>query len=184
MSVWRVRASALRRDCLTLLHIFSMGLRSGLQAGRKRAVAPACSVRARVKGIFVRQEIVHDDDVSGAQGRAQDVADVGAEDFRIGGSFDGHASGGAIQADRGDHARGVPVAVGAARMDSLASRGAAAQAGHVGFRPRFVKEDEPRGIEAALLPTPRPTRFGDVAPILLAGAQRLFLYVRPSDPSA
>ena len=97
------------------------------------------------------------------------------EDFGVGGSFDGHAGGAAIQADRGDHGRGVPVAVGAARMDSLASWGAAAQAGQVGFRPRFVKEDEPRGIEAALPPAPRPARFGDVAPILFAGPQRLFL---------
>ncbi len=107
------------------------------------------------------------------------AAHAGAEDFGVGGSFDGQAGGGAIQADGGDHGGGVPVSVRGAALHARAPQGAAAQAGHVRFRGRFVEEDEPRGIQPALPPLPRPAGLGDVGPVLLAGPECLFLYVSP-----
>jgi hypothetical protein len=62
-------------------------------------------------------------------------------------------------------------------MDALTARSAATQAGHVGFRPRFIKEDELRRVEAGLFPPPRPAGLPDVRPVLFAGTERLFLYV-------
>jgi hypothetical protein len=65
-------------------------------------------------------------------------------------------------------------------MDTLAALGAATTPGHVGFRARFIEEDQPRRIEAGLLSPPVPPRPPDVGAVLLAGAERLFLYVSPS----
>jgi hypothetical protein len=65
-------------------------------------------------------------------------------------------------------------------MDTLAALSATAAPGHIGFRARFVEEDQPRRIEAGLLSPPVPPRPPDVGAGLLAGAERLFLYVSPS----
>ena len=96
----------------------------------------------------------------------------------------GHAGGGAIQADGSNHGRGVPVAVRGAGHHPRAARRATPQAGHVGLRPLFIKEDEPRGVEAALPPAPLPAGLRDVGTLLFAGMERLFLYVSPSAASA
>ena len=72
----RVRASAaLRRQFLTLLPIFSIGLRSGEWAGKKRTLAPtAASIRASVFGAFVGNQVVHDRHVAGPAGSTERVA--------------------------------------------------------------------------------------------------------------
>lgn len=177
--VSRVRASARRGDGLILLHIFPIGLRSGEEAGRKRTLAPACSMRSKGLVVFVRREIVHDDEAARAESRAEDAAHVGAEDFGVGGSFEGHAGGGTIEPHGGDHGGGVPVPVRGAALDAFAPQSAAAQAGQVRFRGRFVEEDEPRGVEPGLPPLPRAPGLGDVGPRLLAGSECLFLQVMP-----
>ena len=64
-------------------------------------------------------------------------------------------------------------------MDPPPPRRAPAQTGHVGLRPAFVDEDKLCGIETTLVPTPLPAGFEDVGAVLLAGAERLFLYVSP-----
>ncbi len=62
----------------------------------------------------------------------------------------------------------------------LAATRASAEAGHAGFRPAFVKEDEPIGIKAVLAPSPLPPGFDNIVPVLLALARSvLFLYVSP-----
>jgi hypothetical protein len=72
------------------------------------------------------------------------------------------------------------VTVRVAGVDALTPLGTPAQAGQVGFRPRLVEEDQARGVKAGLPSPPRPSRPSDVGAILLAGAERLFLYVSPS----
>ena len=67
-----------------------------------------------------------------------------------------------------------------AGVDALASRRAATQSSQVGFRTRFVEEDQPGRVEAKLLPTPRPPGTRDIWASLFAGVQRLFLYVSSS----
>jgi len=109
---------------------------------------------------------------------------IGPENLRIGRPLDGHAGGGTVQADRADHGGGMPMALGAAGVDALSPRGAAAQAGQVGLRARFVQEDQSGGIEAELAPPPRAARPRDVGAVLLAGPERLFLYVSPIFSSA
>ena len=69
--------------------------------------------------------------------------------------------------------------MGAFGMHALSSRSAPSQAGEVGLGAGFVQKDQPGRIEAELAPPPRPARPRDVGTVLLAGPQRLFLYVSP-----
>jgi len=133
------------------------------------------------EGLFalVGSKVVHDHDVSWAQSRAKDLADVLSEDFRVRGPLDGHTGGGAIEANRTEDGCGVPMSGRSRAVDALAARGAAPQPGHVGFGSRLVQEDQPRWVEARLAPPPRPPRLGDVGTVLLTGPERLFFKVSP-----
>jgi hypothetical protein len=179
-----VRAWALRREALILLHIFSMGLNSPGVGRQEEDLSSSLRNQREGRLTFMWGEVVHDDHIALAQGRAQDAAHIGAENLRVGSPFDGHAGGGTVQAHRADHGGSMPMAVGAAGMDALSPQGTAAQAGQVGLRPRFVQKDQPGWIEAELAPPPRPARPRDVGAVLLAGPERLFLYVSPILSSA
>jgi hypothetical protein len=65
--------------------------------------------------------------------RAQDVADIGPKNFRIRRSLNGDTGNGAIQAQRANYGRGMPMALGSFGMDALAPLGAAAQASQIGL---------------------------------------------------
>src|SRR3984885_11213383 len=62
---------------------------------------------------------------------------------------------------------------------SLAFRRPAAQAGHVGFRPRLVDEHQSPGIDKALIGPPTRAMAAYVRAVLLARDKRLFLNVTP-----
>jgi hypothetical protein len=72
------------------------------------------------------------------------------------------------------------VAAGLAGVDTLAALGTATATGHIGFRARFVEEDQPRRIKTGLLTPPGTPRPPDVGAVLFASPERLFLYVSPS----
>ena len=58
------------------------------------------------------------------------------------------------------------------------------QAGHVGLGTAFVDKDEMRRVQSALEPAPLLAGLQDIGTVLLAGAKRLFLYVRSMDAKA
>jgi hypothetical protein len=68
-------------------------------------------------------------------------------------------------------------------MNSLALERTPAEAGQVGLGPRFIQKDQSGRVKARLLLAPEPTCPGDVWTVLLAGAERLFLYVNPIFPN-
>jgi len=69
-----------------------------------------------------------------------------------------------------------------AAVSALALERAPTKAGEVGFGPRFVQKNQLGRVETRLLLAPKPPRPGDVGAVLLAGAECLFLYVRPIFP--
>jgi hypothetical protein len=71
------------------------------------------------------------------------------------------------------------MAVRLAGVDTLAAPGTTTATSHVGFRARFIKEDQSRRIKASLLPPPSPPRTLDVGTVLFTSPERLFLYVSP-----
>jgi hypothetical protein len=91
-----------------------------------------------------------------------------------------HAGGGTVQAYRADHGGGMPLALRAAGLAALSARGATTQTGQVAF----ALDSRSGGIQAELAPPPRPARPRDAGAILLAGPERLFLYVSPIFSSA
>ena len=68
-------------------------------------------------------------------------------------------------------------------MHSLALERAPAEAGQVGLGARFIQKDQLGRVKARLPLAPETTRPRDVRTVLLAGAQRLFLYVKPIFPN-
>jgi hypothetical protein len=147
--------------------------------GKEQDLGPRLLDQPAGSCVLMGREVVHDHDVARPQSGAQDLADVGLENFRVRGALDGHAGSGAVQTDRTDHGGGVPVAVGSAGVDTLSARSATAQTGQVGFGARFVQEDQPGRVEAGLPPPPRTARPDNVRTVLFAGPESLFLYVRP-----
>ena len=69
-------------------------------------------------------------------------------------------------------------------MHTLTTAGSSAQPGHVGLRPALIDEDETLRIEPPLEPPPLFAGLEDVGTVLLAGTERLFLYVNPMATSA
>ena len=64
-------------------------------------------------------------------------------------------------------------------MHPLAALGSPAQSGHIGLGTGLIQKNQPGRVERRLLPPPVPARPDNVGPVLLAGAERLFLYVSP-----
>lgn len=76
------------------------------------------------------------------------------------------------------------MAAGSGGMYPVAPLCPPAQTGHVGLGPAFVDEDESRRVEPALEPAPLLAGLQDVGAVLLAGTERLFLYVSSMDANA
>ena len=70
-----------------------------------------------------------------------------------------------------------------AGVDALAFKRTAIEASEVGFGTRFVQKDQLGRVKASLPLAPEPARPGNIGPVLLAGAECLFLYVRPIFPN-
>lgn len=68
-------------------------------------------------------------------------------------------------------------------MHPLALERAPTAAGQVGLGARFIQKDQLGRVKARLPLPPETTRPRDVWPVLLAGTECLFLYVRPIFPN-
>jgi hypothetical protein len=68
-------------------------------------------------------------------------------------------------------------------MDALALEGTPAQTGEVRLGTRFIQKNQLGRIKARLPFAPEPARPGDIRTVLLAGAECLFLYVKPIFPN-
>ena len=119
-------------------------------------------------------EVVTDDDVAGLEGGAEHLADIFAEDQGIRGPWDDQASGLAIEPQRAQHGRGVPMAHGSMVMKALAAQSPATQADQVGLGTGFVQKDQLRGRQLALGCFPKLSFFGNISALLFAGPQRFF----------
>ena len=77
-------------------------------------------------------------------------------------------------AKRGKEGKGFPVTVGNLGTQPFTSAAPAVGAGHIGFRPSLVDENETPGINAILIAPPLFPPTGHVASILLAGQHAFF----------
>ncbi|CIW59712.1 Uncharacterised protein [Streptococcus pneumoniae] len=123
------------------------------------------------------RQIVEDDDVSGPQGRDEDLFDIGQEPRAGHGAIEHHGRGHARQAQAADEGGGLPVAVRHAGPQTLTAWGAAVPAGHLGGGPRLVDEHQPGRVEIELALEPGPPTLQDVGTALFVRVRRLFLSV-------
>jgi len=123
---------------------------------------------------FVTAEIVDDDDVAGFERGQKKLLDISAEAVAVDRSIDHAWRVDAVAAQRRKEGQSPPVSVRDLAQEPVTARRPAAQAGHVGFGPGLVDEDQPSRIKPALIGFPACAFSGDVGTILLGGEQRFF----------
>ena len=126
-------------------------------------------------GDLVAGEIVHHDDVAGAERWNQTLLHIGAEARAIDRAVEHTWRGDLVDPQGRNERRRLPMAPWHAGDEALAPRAAAITTCHVGRRTRFVDEDQAFRVQLALAGTPFFAGCGDIRSILLGGSLRLFL---------
>ena len=109
----------------------------------------------------------------------EELFNLGAEAFAVDGPVEQAGRVDAVVAQGGKESRGLPAAMRNLVDEPLAFRRPAAQAGHVGFRPRLVDEHQSPGIDKALIGLPTRAMAAYVRAVLLARDKLSPLNVTP-----
>lgn len=123
---------------------------------------------------FVTAEIVEDDDIALFQGWSERLLDPVGEDATIDRSIEDQWRDDAVVAQSSQKGQCLPMAMRHLVDQRLTSRAPAVGAGHVGFDPGLVDEDQAVWIKPMLMALPSGAEPGDPGPILLARHQRFF----------
>jgi len=123
----------------------------------------------------VRAEIVHDDNVAGAQCGQEHPFDIGPEALAIDRAVDEPRGFDAVTAQGGQESHGLPAAMRHLGWQTLAARCPAPERGHIGSGPGLVDEHQTGSLEPVPVSQPLRPPPCDVGPVPLAGDQRLFL---------
>src|SRR5258707_3098032 len=123
---------------------------------------------------FVAAEIVHDDDVTGLQGREQNLLDVNCEALTVDRAIENPWGLDPIVAQCGQEGCGLPMAVRDFGCEPGAARRPAPQGGHVGLGPGLIDEDQTLRINLALILLPLRAPAGDVRTDAFAGDYAFF----------
>lgn len=128
---------------------------------------------------LVAREIVHDNDIAGAQFWAEDLLDIGLEGLTVDGAVEYEGRDEASQGQCTDERCRLPMAMGHPNPEPLAPRAPAVAARHVGGSPGLVDKHQTlrREIELSLEPVPAASQ--DVGTVLLRSMGGLFLRVMP-----
>ena len=119
-------------------------------------------------------EIVHDDDVTGFQGRHKNLLDISQKTDGVDRTVEDERRVDAIDTQSADKGHGFPVPVRDFNPQTLAFAASAVRARHVGFDPCFVYEHQAARIDFVLMPLPALTLSRDIRPVLLAGQNAFF----------
>ncbi len=124
---------------------------------------------------LVRLQIVHDQNVAGAEVRGDLLADV----FREQGTVDRavHDQGGeeSVESQRGDERGGFPMPVRHGVDDPFARGPPSVEAGHGGGAGGFIEENKAGRVDRGRDDFPVRAGGGDIGPLLLGGVDGLFL---------
>ena len=174
-----MRSAAVRSIALSLAKGVLDGVEVGT-VGREEQQAGACGLdQGAGAGSLVAREVVHHDDVAGAQLEDEHLLDIDLEGIAVDRPGEHEGRDHAAHGQGADKGRRLPVPVREAHAQTLAARAAPVRAGHVGLRPGLVNEHQPLGIEVDLAVEPRLSAFQDVGAVLLCRVAGLFLRVMP-----
>jgi hypothetical protein len=142
-----VEGFACSRFCGTEQYFeFAPGLFDGVEVGRVRRQVEQIGTRgvdAFANALhFVRGEVVHDDQVSGLQLRAEDRVEVGEEDLGVGGGLNRHRGDHASEAYRAQDGEDLPVAFGRAFMHPRSLQAACEAPRHLRRDAALIEEDQ------------------------------------------
>lgn len=125
-------------------------------------------------------EVVHHDDIAVSQSRTEHAVEIGEEDVGVRGSLDGHGGDHAAETHRAQDGQHLPVALGRAFVQPLATEAASEASRHADRDATFVNKDKPfrrnRQDRLVELGAPLAVGFG----VALEGVERLFFSRRPS----
>lgn len=124
--------------------------------------------------VLVGWQIVHHDDISGAQRRDQASLQIDAEDLTVDRFVDHKGRCDGVAAQGGDEGCDLPVAMRHLADQALATRTAAAQARHIGRSAGLINEDQTARIKLPLLRLPAGAGARHVGAILLRGVNAFF----------
>ena len=120
---------------------------------------------------FVTGEIVHHDDVALAQGRGEEMLDVGQEAHSIHRPIENTGRSDLIMAKCGNECRCQPMAMRRTSLEALSARRPPKEPHHIGLRPSFINEDKTFWVQIGLTCMPLFARSGDIRAILLGSTQ-------------
>ena len=116
-------------------------------------------------------QVVHDDDLTGPELRAQYVIQVSQEDVSVGCRFNRHNSHPAGNGDGTQYGHRSPVASRNAFVETGTTHGAAIAPRHLRGDATFVEEDEPRRIDLPGFFAPEFSFGFDPLDVLLGGVE-------------
>lgn len=161
-----VRSAALRRSALSLAKAISIGLKSGLYGGRWSSLDHLAHPRPLVAG-----QVVHDHNVADRQFRDQHLLDVGFEGVAVDWAVENEGSDEALERERADEDRRLPVAVRRAHAQAFALQASASPARHIGGGPGLVDEDQLFWLQIELAVEPVLATLQNVGAVLLGGVR-------------
>ena len=125
-------------------------------------------------GLFVHGQVIEHDDVTGPQGRHEDLFDIGEKTRIIDRPIEDRRRAQALEPQGGDHRVRLPVTAGRVIPESLATRTAAVPAQQVGGHPAFVEEHVLARIAERQPRMPPVARGDDIRPALFVGVYGFF----------
>jgi hypothetical protein len=123
---------------------------------------------------LVKAHIVHEHNVAFPQSRSKELLDIGLECLAIHCAFAHEGRGDAVVTQRCDECKSFPVPVQHLLHQPLTLWRPAIETSDRRRNGGFIDEYELSRIKQPLPPSQRPTRGGDVWPILLSGLQTFF----------
>ena len=124
--------------------------------------------------LFVAGEIVEDDDVAFGQCRAQLLLNPSREAGTVDRLIEDERRIDPVTAQGSDESHRLPMTIRNLGMKPLALGCPASQRRHVGFRPRFIDENQPRGVRALLILPPLLAPLGHLWAELFGGKNAFF----------
>jgi len=124
--------------------------------------------------LFVRGEVVQDDDIAGAQRGDEDLVDVRGECGVVDRAVKHGGRRESVRSKRGDHRVGLPVAARRVITETRADGTSAVAAQQIRRHAAFIEKQIVAGIAERLPGPPLPARGGNVRPALFVGVYRFF----------
>src|SRR5262249_28744026 len=146
----------------------------GRVAGQEEQLGADAADQTAHSLALVTAQIVHDDDIAGAEGRDQELLNIGAKAGAVDWSVDDAGRGDAVVAQRRQEGQCPPAALRYLGDQASAATAAPMAAGHVGLGPGLVDEHQALGVKPALIRLPPAPAASDFGAILLAGVQSFF----------